>query len=89
MPQGKQCSPNTLQEIEVHLGNELPEHEVAEAVGVSRGMIQNVIRCLQTAPATTKEDQAEVQKQHLELPNILNLLLFKITKSLCESFKQT
>ncbi|XP_062511700.1 uncharacterized protein LOC134187565 [Corticium candelabrum] len=47
MYQGKQCSPKTLQEIEVHLENELSECEVAGAVGVSRGVIQNVIRRLQ------------------------------------------
>ena len=42
-----------------------------------------------TAAATTKEDQAEVEKQQLELTDILNLLFFEIAKSLCESFKQT
>ena len=42
-----------------------------------------------TAAATTKEDQAEVEKQQLELTDISNLLFFKIAKSLCENFKQT
>ena len=47
MPQRKQCSPNTLQEFEVHLENKLSEREVAGVVEVSRGVIQNVIRHLQ------------------------------------------
>ena len=38
-----------------------------------------------TAAATTKEDQAEVETQQLELTDISNLLLFEIAKSLCES----
>ena len=42
-----------------------------------------------TTAATTKEDQAEAQKQKLELTDISNLLFFEIAKSLCESFKQT
>ena len=41
------------------------------------------------AATTTKEDQAEAEKQQLELTDILNLLLFEIAKSLCESFKRT
>ena len=41
------------------------------------------------AASTTKEDQAEAEKQQLELTDISNLLFFEIAKSLCESFKQT
>ena len=41
------------------------------------------------ATATTKEDQAEVEKQQLELTDISNLLFFEIAKSLCKSLKQT
>ena len=54
MPQGKQCSPKTLKEIEVHLENELSEREVAGTVGVSRGVIQNVIRRLQNGSSDSK-----------------------------------
>ena len=42
-----------------------------------------------TAAATTKEDQANVEKQQLKLTDISNLLFFEIAKSLCESFMQT
>ena len=89
MPQGKQCSPKTLQEIEVHLENKLSQREVAGTVGVSREVIQNVIRRLQNGSSDYKEDQAEVEKQQLELTDISNLLFFEIAKSLCKSFKQT
>ena len=54
MPQRKQCSPKTLQEFEVHLENELSEHEVAGVVRVSRGLIQNVIRRLQNGSSDYK-----------------------------------
>ena len=72
MPQGKQCSPKTLQEIEVHLENELSELEVAGAVGVSRGVIQNVIRRLQNGSSDYKRRPGRGRKtttrtdQHIE-----------------------
>ena len=39
--------PQDSRQIEVHLENRLSEREVAQVVGVSRGVIQNVFRRLQ------------------------------------------
>ena len=50
----KAVQPKTLQEFEVHLENELSEREVAGVVGVSRGVIQNVIRRLQNGSSDYK-----------------------------------
>ena len=62
MPRGKQCSPKTLSKIEVHLENGLSEREVAQAVGVSRGVIQNVIRRLQDGSSDYKRRSGRSRK---------------------------
>ena len=46
--------PQDSRQIEVHLENGLSEREVAQAVGVSRGVIQNVIRRLQDGSSDYK-----------------------------------
>ena len=62
MPRGKQCSPKTLGKIEVHFENGLSERELAQAVGVSRGVIQNVIRRLQDGSSDYKRRTGQSRK---------------------------